>query len=95
MLEAWGQGVPVVSLTIDPGQVIQREQLGLVSGTPERLRHDLKRLVQIPVLNDALGARGLAYVRRYHSLEAVCRVFEQILPSVRQANTNAFEKGRA
>lgn len=80
MLEAWSVGVPVVSLTVDPGEVIKRERIGLVSGTAAGMRDDIKRLVGTRALNCDLGKRGLAYVRKRHSLQAVCRAFEQILP---------------
>jgi glycosyltransferase involved in cell wall biosynthesis len=80
MLEAWSRGVPVVSLTVDPGGIIQREQIGLVSGTVAQLRHDIVQLVRQYSLNDELGRRGLAYVRRQHSFEAVCKAFDQAVP---------------
>lgn len=93
MLEAWGYGVPVVSLTVDPGQVIRREQIGLVSGTPDQLRHDVKQLARAQDLNSQMGERGLAYVRRNHSLAMVYRAFEQIFPEL-QASSSTLEKGR-
>lgn len=80
MLEAWSFGVPVVSLSIDPGGVIVREQLGLVSGSVERLAADVERLCGSRPLNEACGARGVAYVHNHHGPEAVYRAFAQVLP---------------
>jgi glycosyltransferase involved in cell wall biosynthesis len=82
MLEAWSIGVPVVSLTIDPSSVIQRENIGYISGTPAGMVQDITNLVQMYSLNQEMGSRGLAYVRKMHSAEAVCQAFEQIIPSV-------------
>lgn len=79
MLEAWSMGVPVVSLTIDPGGVIAQHRLGAVSGTPDRLRKDVKRLVESCQLNHEFGANGLAYVYQHHSLALVRTMFEQLL----------------
>jgi glycosyltransferase involved in cell wall biosynthesis len=82
MLEAWSVGVPVVSLQIDPGGVIRREAIGLVSGTVSRMIGDVERLVQTRSLNREMGQRGLEHVRRAHSLEAVCQAFERIMPGM-------------
>lgn len=70
MLEAWSVGVPVVSLTVDPGGIIAREEIGIVSASPERLREDVAALVENKLRNHHLGGRGLAYVRRHHRVEA-------------------------
>ncbi|HXW71845.1 MAG TPA: glycosyltransferase family 4 protein [Methylocella sp.] len=85
MLEAWSVGVPIVSLSVDPGGVIEREQLGLVSGSQANLRRDVIALSRQRPLNARLGGNGLAYVRREHSLEAVCAALSRALPGVELA----------
>lgn len=92
MLEAWSVGVPVVSLQIDPGGVISCEGLGLVSGTPDQMVHDITKLVEDQPLNYKMGRRGQEYVRRAHSIEAVCRAFEQILPGFQARHDTARER---
>lgn len=82
MLEAWSVGVPVVSLSFDPG-VIEREQIGLVSETKARLLRDVSKLTGSESLNRQFGGRGLDYVRRRHSLEAFCGALAQALPGSR------------
>jgi glycosyltransferase involved in cell wall biosynthesis len=82
MLESWATGVPVVSLSIDPGGVICREGLGLVSGSVTQMRHDILRLVGERDLNGTLGRQALAYVRRQHSLSAVCAALEPVCPGI-------------
>lgn len=79
MLEAWSLGVPVVSLQIDPGNVISREGMGFVSGGPGQMVLDIKRLVEDPQLNCILGEKGFEYVQRIHSIEAVCQAFNQAI----------------
>jgi len=83
MLEAWSLGVPVASLAVDPGGVISRERLGLLSGSAPQLCQDVLALARTPQLNQAFGERGLAYVSRQHSLAEVCRAFERALPGAR------------
>jgi glycosyltransferase involved in cell wall biosynthesis len=79
ILEAWSVGVPVVSLSVDPGGVITQNRLGLVSGTADALRRDVHMVAQTEALNEELGSRGLSYVRQRHSLEAVCEALTQAL----------------
>lgn len=64
MLEAWSRGVPVVSLTVDPGGVIGREQIGIVSGTMAQLNGDTYTLARSASLNQRLGSKGLTYCAR-------------------------------
>jgi glycosyltransferase involved in cell wall biosynthesis len=80
MLEAWSVGTPVVSLSVDPGGVIEREQLGLVSGSAARLVADVSTLSCTEALNVRVGDKALAYVRRGHSLDAVYGALMQALP---------------
>ena len=82
MLEAWSVGVPVVTLSVDPGGVIEREHLGLVSRTEAQLRGDVSTLSGLGSLNQRLGDNGLAYVRRRHSLEAVLQALKRALSHV-------------
>lgn len=72
MLEAWSVGVPVVSLSVDPGGLIAREAIGLVSGTLPALARDVERLARDAALNRRLGIGGLDYVRRRHAPEVAC-----------------------
>ncbi|MGV7034254.1 glycosyltransferase family 4 protein [Methylobacterium symbioticum] len=72
MLEAWSAGVPVVSLSVDPGGVIAREGLGLVSGGTDALARDAEALVRDAALNRRCGLRGLDYVRTRHARDVVC-----------------------
>jgi glycosyltransferase involved in cell wall biosynthesis len=82
MLEAWSVGVPVVSLSVDPGGVIEEEGMGFVSRTMTRLVHDVDALALTKSLNQRYGELALSYVRRQHSLEAVCRALERALPEL-------------
>lgn len=83
MLEAWSVGVPVVSLSVDPGGVIEQEGMGFVSGTVTQLVHDVDALARTKSLNQRYGGLALSYVRRQHSLKAVCRALERALPGLR------------
>ncbi|MCB0163496.1 MAG: glycosyltransferase family 4 protein [Anaerolineae bacterium] len=96
MLEAWSVNVPVVSLKIDPGGVIQQETIGLVSGTIPQLIHDVEQLVQTRQLNCEMGKKGREYVDKTHNWEAVRRALEQVMPGVQpQDDRLAAEESHA
>lgn len=92
MLNAWSTGVPVISLQIDPGSVISREGLGLVSGTQSQMARDITKLVEDSSLNCSMGKRGQEYVRRVHGIDSVRRAFEQIVPGFQAQHDAAKEE---
>ncbi|MFZ1979052.1 MAG: glycosyltransferase family 4 protein [Bacteroidota bacterium] len=74
-LEAWCLGTPVISLSVDPGGVIERERLGLFC------RGDLKELIKAvteepPHCDPELLHK---YVRSYHSYEGAANRFLSIV----------------
>ncbi|MHB2205427.1 glycosyltransferase family 4 protein [Methylobacterium sp. CM6257] len=78
MLEAWSLGVPVVSLSVDPGGVIVEEALGLVSSDVHVLISNVMTLVHDADLNQVLGANGLDYVGRRHAPDVVVSELKRI-----------------
>jgi len=67
MLEAWSVGVPVASLTVDPGGVIERHGLDLANGSEARLACDLRAPAGNAMSRKA-DKRALALVTRHHDL---------------------------
>jgi glycosyltransferase involved in cell wall biosynthesis len=78
-LEAWASGTPVVSLKIDPDQVIQRKKLGVVSGTPERAIKDILALMQATDQREEMACRARQHVKDAHSEEAAIRAVESAM----------------
>lgn len=67
-IEAWGCGVPVLSLYVDPGDVIKREELGYVADG------NLDLLIKtMPSLNrsEEFSHNALTYVLAHHALTDV------------------------
>lgn len=58
------------------------ERCPAVDTNPERLKDDLRRLIENPGLRDELGRAGRDFVERFHSYEVVARIWEQILDHV-------------
>jgi glycosyltransferase involved in cell wall biosynthesis len=79
-LEAWARGVPVLSLSVDPDDRIAERGVGLLAeGSMERLIEGARQLRGDPELRAAIGARGRAFVRDHHSLDAVADRWAGIL----------------
>ena len=67
-IEAWANGIPVLSLYVDPGNIIKKEKLGEVTNG------NLDKLIQIMndnINTDELAARAKAYVENNHVLNNV------------------------
>ncbi|TIM32849.1 MAG: hypothetical protein E5Y61_18010 [Mesorhizobium sp.] len=62
--------------------MIEQQGIGVVSRTVTQLAHDVDRIVRTKSLNQRCGELALSYVRRQHSLEAVCQALERALPGV-------------
>lgn len=78
-LEAWSSGTPVVSVKIDPDQIIRRAKLGVVSNSVEQTLDDINVLLRSPQRRDDIAARARSYVADNHSEEAVLKTFEHAL----------------
>jgi glycosyltransferase involved in cell wall biosynthesis len=82
-LEAWGRGVPVLSLHFDPDGVIAREGVGLFAeGSRERLVDEARRLWDDSDLRAEMGARGREYVARTHAPDVIGERWAQLLGEV-------------
>jgi glycosyltransferase involved in cell wall biosynthesis len=81
-IQAWLRGVPVVSLNVDPDDVLTREAIGLKSGTPENLSRDVSRLVEDAALRDAMGQRARSYAVAHHSIDAVADRFVKVIQPI-------------
>lgn len=58
--------------------LLDEGELPLVRSRPEQVADALRALANDPAERARRGARGVAYVRRHHSLEAIGQVFERI-----------------
>lgn len=81
-LEAWARRLPVVSLEIDPDEVICERKLGTHAGTMEELIRAVKGLLGRRDTREEIGERARAYVREYHAPERVGTRYEDLLRSL-------------
>ena len=67
-IQAWMREVPVVSLTVNPDGVLDREPVGLFGGTEEGLQQAVRLLLTDPDTLRRLALASCAYAMRKHSL---------------------------
>lgn len=74
-LEAWAVGIPVLSLWVNPGDVINKHQLGIC------FNGDVSKLILSLREDPKFDKENLVrYVKQYHSIESAAKRFLAILP---------------
>ncbi|MCM2285987.1 MAG: glycosyltransferase family 4 protein [Desulfobacula sp.] len=67
-IQAWMRRVPVVSLSVDPDNILRDKKLGLCAGEFQGLVHDLKALLENEGLRESMGIKAWEYAIANHSL---------------------------
>jgi len=67
-IQAWLRQTPVVSLDVDPDDVLKSQNVGCYAGSYERLRACVEKLVNNKELREAMGIRARVYAIKSHSL---------------------------
>jgi len=75
-LEAWASGTPVVSLKVDPDNLIKERGLGFVSETVEQTASDVRTLLNSPEVFESISRKARDYAKKEHSETSVVKVFE-------------------
>jgi glycosyltransferase involved in cell wall biosynthesis len=82
-LEAWSQGVPVLTLSFDPDGVVRGRGLGVAAdGSWESFVQGARRLWNGCFEREELSERTRNYLRETHSVESVGAKWEALLESV-------------
>jgi glycosyltransferase involved in cell wall biosynthesis len=67
-IQAWMREVPVVSLSVNPDNVLNQHAVGIYAGSEERLEEAVRLLLANPLLRQEYGARARRYATQHHSL---------------------------
>lgn len=70
-IQAWANYTPVISLNVDPDNIIQNEKLGFCSGTFKQLISDVATLLEDENLRKTLGENARKYVEEEHDIKNV------------------------
>ena len=77
-LEAWSRYTPVVSLNVDPDEIMCERELGFHSRTFEQMVEDVKLLLSDRELRNELGLNGRRYVEHEHDLNKVVEQYADL-----------------
>lgn len=80
-LEAWINCTPVISLNIDPDEVICNMKLGLHSKTFEQMIIDVNTLLHNDDLRNEMGMNAKKYVEQNHDVKKIANQFEKLIIS--------------
>jgi glycosyltransferase involved in cell wall biosynthesis len=78
-LEAWSYGTPVVTLGINPGDVITTHELGVVEPDAVRAAAAIDALMAGADVRDRIGQQARQYVADVHSPLAAVRALERLI----------------
>ncbi len=68
-IQAWLRETPVISLNVDPGDVLKREKIGIHSGNFEELVKNVQYLLGHDQERIAMGRRAREYAEKHHGYE--------------------------
>jgi glycosyltransferase involved in cell wall biosynthesis len=77
--EAWACELPVVSLNIDPDDIIVRNGLGFVSRSIEQMALDIQQLLTEPNRVKEIGQRSRKFVELNHNIKRTSEQVERLL----------------
>jgi glycosyltransferase involved in cell wall biosynthesis len=76
-LEAWTNGTPVISVTVDPDQLLSNGGLGVHSGSTQQAVMDIRKLIACIDLREQIGAHAREYIVKRHAPPAVSSIFSR------------------
>lgn len=79
LLQAWSAGTPVISLIIDPDNLIERYGLGKVSANIEQTIKIIADLIGSPDYREEIAIRARRHVAYNHSSAVVVKIFESAI----------------
>jgi len=80
-LEAWMYYTPVISLNVDPDEVICKEKLGMHSKTFDKIIQDINNLMSENDLRKEMGVNARKYVEQNHDVKKIGDQFEELIKS--------------
>lgn len=83
-LEAWLNYTPVISINVDPDEIICRYKLGFHLRTFEQMVENVKLLLKDEKLREERGMNGRKYVEREHDIKKIVKKIIKIFEDVNE-----------
>jgi len=77
-IQAWMRQTPVISLDVDPDDVLKIQDVGFLAGSYEKLRVYVEKMTNDRELRETMGIRARAYAMRVHSLCNIQKIIEAL-----------------
>lgn len=77
-IQAWMREVPVITLNVDPDDLIKRNGIGVCSGSYEKLKDTVIDLVRSPERRIQMGQKGKRYAYENHSMKNISKIHETL-----------------
>lgn len=77
-LQSWANYTPVVSLNVDPDEIICKQMLGLHSKSFDQMVHDIEVLLTDNRLREQYGTNGRIYVKKNHEINIIIKKYSEI-----------------
>lgn len=74
-LHAWSHRTPVISLKVNPDNILEKHKMGFCSGTMTQIIKDAKLLLKDNVLRKEMGRNGYEYVKKKHDSDMIIRQY--------------------
>jgi glycosyltransferase involved in cell wall biosynthesis len=68
-VQAWMREVPIVSMLLDPDDILTKQNIGFFSRTFEQMVQDIQFLINNPATRQKMGERARSYALQNHSLD--------------------------
>jgi glycosyltransferase involved in cell wall biosynthesis len=81
-LQAWARYTPVVSLNVDPDEIICKYKLGFHSRTFEQMVEDVRLLLEAEKLRQEMGMNGRKYVEREHDIKKIVSEYIELFKKI-------------
>lgn len=66
-IQAWMREVPVISLLLDPDDILKKEKLGFCSSSFEKMIRDVKSLIEDSILREKMGKDARIYAMKNYN----------------------------
>ena len=77
-IQAWMREVPVITITVDPDNIIKNNEIGVCAGSYEKLKDTVVDLVRSPKRRVYMGQKGKQYADENHSMKNIDRIQETL-----------------
>ena len=78
-VQAWMRETPIVSLNVDPDDIIRKNTLGFHSGSFEQMVKDVKFLIENEKVRQEMGRNAREYAIREHDIEKILPKYVELI----------------